>query len=397
MSLGSAAMPEVDNDADHSSSPFPPIADYGFLSDCENNCLIAPDGAVEWLCLPRPDSPSVFGALLDRTAGLFRFGPSNTQVPHQRRYVPGTMVLETTWHTPTGWLVVQDLLVVRPVHGRRPPRRLPPGPGRLRPDRAPCCGWPTASRAGSKSWSTPYRSSSMAPLTGTWDYDGEGYGSMTVQPPAGDPALPMTSSLRLGIGRGPLLRPYQPRRGRVAPSWRCPGAASLPFARRGRRPARRHGGLLAGLAVDRHLSRSSLAQLHRAQRPHAEGPELCTDRRHHGGRHHLAAGNAGRGPQLGLPLYLDSGLLVHASFALPAWASSGRRSSTSPSSSTRWPAARRATGSLQIMYGIGGEKDLTEHTLDHLSGYRRLPPGPGGQRGVGPAPKRRVGHAARRR
>ncbi len=75
---------------------------------------MAPDGSVEWLCLPRPDSPSVFGALLDRTAGNFRFGPMGTHVPHNRRYVPGTMVLETTWHTPTGWLLVQDLLVVRP-------------------------------------------------------------------------------------------------------------------------------------------------------------------------------------------------------------------------------------------------------------------------------------------
>jgi len=50
-------------------STFPPIADYGFLSNCEQSCLVAPDGAVEWLCLPRPDSPSVFGALLDRAGG----------------------------------------------------------------------------------------------------------------------------------------------------------------------------------------------------------------------------------------------------------------------------------------------------------------------------------------
>src|SRR5262245_5171855 len=104
---------------------FPPIADYGFLSDCQTSCLVAPDGSVEWLCLPRPDSPSVFGAILDRRAGLFRFGPLNTRVPHQRRYLPGTMVLETTWHTPTGWLVVHDLLVVRPVEDdqRRPDYR----------------------------------------------------------------------------------------------------------------------------------------------------------------------------------------------------------------------------------------------------------------------------------
>src|SRR5690242_4817262 len=53
-------------------NPFPPIADYGFLSDCENTCLISSAGSVEWLCVPRPDSPSVFGAILDRNAGHFR-------------------------------------------------------------------------------------------------------------------------------------------------------------------------------------------------------------------------------------------------------------------------------------------------------------------------------------
>ena len=101
---------------------FPPIADYGFLSNCEQSCLVAPDGSVEWLCLPRPDSPSVFAALLDRAAGTFRFGPGNTHVPQHRRYVPGTMVLETTWQTPTGWMTVHDFLAVGPVQheGRRP-------------------------------------------------------------------------------------------------------------------------------------------------------------------------------------------------------------------------------------------------------------------------------------
>lgn len=44
-------------------NPFPPIADYAFLSDWETTCLISPAGSVEWLCVPRPDSPSVFGAI----------------------------------------------------------------------------------------------------------------------------------------------------------------------------------------------------------------------------------------------------------------------------------------------------------------------------------------------
>jgi GH15 family glucan-1,4-alpha-glucosidase len=63
---------------------FPPNAGYGFLSDCEVSALVAPDGSVEWLCRPRPDSPSVFGALLDRSAGLFRFGPSIRETDRAR-------------------------------------------------------------------------------------------------------------------------------------------------------------------------------------------------------------------------------------------------------------------------------------------------------------------------
>ena len=60
-------------------SPFPPIADYGFLSDCETTALVAPDGNVEWLCVPRMDSPSVFGAMLDRDAGHFRLAPTGVE------------------------------------------------------------------------------------------------------------------------------------------------------------------------------------------------------------------------------------------------------------------------------------------------------------------------------
>ena len=74
-------------------SPFPPIADYGFISDCEVCALIAPSGNVEWMCVPRMDSPSVFAAILDRHAGWFRLGPADVTVPADRRYLAGTMVL----------------------------------------------------------------------------------------------------------------------------------------------------------------------------------------------------------------------------------------------------------------------------------------------------------------
>ena len=95
-------------------SPFPPIADYAFLSNCHTGALIAPDGAIDWLCVPRFDAPSVFGSLLDRGAGAFRFGPFGINVPTARFYEPGTNTLATTWHTTTGWAFVRDALTIGP-------------------------------------------------------------------------------------------------------------------------------------------------------------------------------------------------------------------------------------------------------------------------------------------
>ncbi|MGO9790469.1 MAG: glycoside hydrolase family 15 protein [Solirubrobacteraceae bacterium] len=95
-------------------SAFPPIGDYAFLSDCQTTALVAPNGNVEWLCLPRMDSPSVFGAILDRDAGGFRVGPAHVNVPAARRYIPGTMVLETSWETRMGWVLVRDALGIGP-------------------------------------------------------------------------------------------------------------------------------------------------------------------------------------------------------------------------------------------------------------------------------------------
>ena len=95
-------------------SPFTPIADYGFLSNCHTGALVAPDGTVDWLCVPRFDSPSVFGAVLDRGAGGFRFGPFGINVPRARIYEPGTNLLVTSWKTATGWVVVRDALTMGP-------------------------------------------------------------------------------------------------------------------------------------------------------------------------------------------------------------------------------------------------------------------------------------------
>ena len=99
------------------ASPFPPIADYAFLSNCHTGALVAPDGSVDWLCVPAFDSPSAFGNLLDRGAGSFRLGPFGVNVPTARTYVPGTHVMTTTWHTAGGWILVHDALTMGPRQG----------------------------------------------------------------------------------------------------------------------------------------------------------------------------------------------------------------------------------------------------------------------------------------
>jgi GH15 family glucan-1,4-alpha-glucosidase len=100
-------------------SPFPPIADYGFLSDCHTGALVASDGSIEWMCLPHFDSPSIFGAMLDRGGGSWRIGPYGIYVPAGRRYIPGTNIIETTWMTPQGWLRVVEALTIGPWHDNK--------------------------------------------------------------------------------------------------------------------------------------------------------------------------------------------------------------------------------------------------------------------------------------
>ena len=110
-------------------SPFPPIADYAFLSNCHTGALVAPDGAIDWLCVPRFDAPSVFGSLLDREAGSFRFGPFGINHPTTRIYEPGTHVLATTWKSPSGWILVRDALTIGPREheDKITPHTRPPG------------------------------------------------------------------------------------------------------------------------------------------------------------------------------------------------------------------------------------------------------------------------------
>ena len=354
-------------------STFPPIADYGFLSNCEQSCLVAPDGSVEWLCLPRPDSPSVFGALLDRSAGLFRFGPAKTLVPQHRRYVPGTMVLETTWQTPTGWMVVQDFLAMGPVQheGRRPDyHRAPADFGAVgaliriatcisgRVEVALNCG----------------PQFDYGRTGGTWSYKGDNYDAMTLTPAEGDLRLEVSGTVPLGVlgarcyGRTTLA---EGQSAYVALSWGGQVPADLDAAQAALNcTVEFWRDWLSAANIPDHpwktyLDRSALTLKGLSYAPTGaimaasttSLPETWGGARNWDYRFTWIRDSAFMLRSL-YRLGFDWEAIEYWGFVLDAV--TGRDLNRRPE--------------LQIMYGIGGERDLTEHTLDQLSGYRGARP-----------------------
>ncbi len=195
-------MQAISHDGTMAGSPYPPIAEYAFLSDCEVNALIAPSGRVEWMCLPRMDGPSVFGSLLDRDAGGFRVSPADTRVPAGRRYLPGTMILETTWATRTGWVVVHDVLLIGPWHHdaerstthRRSPTDTDADHVLLRMMR--CINGNVEMHVECE----PKFDYGREPVT--WTYGGEGYGVGVGRADGHTVELTLTTDLRLGFEGG---------------------------------------------------------------------------------------------------------------------------------------------------------------------------------------------------
>ena len=86
-----------------------PIAQYALLSDCHSAALVSAEGSIDWLCFPRFDSPSIFGRILDASAGYWSIRPTE-EAQVTRRYVDATMVLETTFTTRKGTALLCDAL-----------------------------------------------------------------------------------------------------------------------------------------------------------------------------------------------------------------------------------------------------------------------------------------------
>ena len=351
-------------------SPFPAIGDYGFLSDCETMALVAPSGNVEWMCLPRLDSPSVFAALLDRDCGGFRLGPADSIVPVDRRYLPGTMVLETSWGAPGGWLIVRDVLLVGPWHHddefsisqRRAPTDYDAGHMLLRTVRC------VTGQAQVVLDCEPIFDYGRVPAR--WSYTERGYRQGDATAPGIDLRLRLTTDMRLGFEGGRATARTMLKEGEsrfCVLSWASP---EPPY-------------------------------------DYADAYERLVWTAHHW-QHWLARGTFPDHPwrsylqRSALTLkgltYNSTGALVAAATTSLPEPPGGERNWDYRFSWVRdstfalwglytlgfdWEAddffcfiadLAERDGELQVMYGVGGERDLTEHSLDHLHGYEGAQP-----------------------
>ncbi len=365
----SIPLPAVDKPLT-GGSPFPPIADYAFLSDCHTDALLAPDGSIEWMGVPRFDSPALFGVLLDRRAGAFRLGPFDQAVPLSVRYVPGTMIVETTWLCPSGWLLVRDALTIGPWHV----------------DHAD-------------------ESSHTRPPT---DEDADHMLVRTVECMQGTVQVEMVCEPVFDYGRVPAE--WKP----LGSDWSCAEASG------GGSTIRLHSDMRIGIEGSRSRSRHTLVEGERRYVAlgwdHGlDGPADLDDAlarleaTSHYWRGWLAAG---RFPDHRWRAHLHRSALTLKGLTYAPTGATVAAATTSlpetPGGERNWDYRycwmrdatftlwglhalgfdweaddfmqfvadldRNGDGSLQIMYGVGGERDLTEQTLDHLAGYEGAVP-----------------------
>ena len=343
-----------------------PIGEYGFLSDGEVSALVSPAGSVDWMCVPRFDAPSVFGSILGRRAGTFRVAPIDVRVPADVRYLPGTMILETSWGTATGWMIVRDVLLMGPWHHeedrsatwRRTPNDYEAEHIMLRSIR--CVSGEVQMAMDCE----PVLDYGRSPVT--WEYTGEGYheGRATA---AGvdDVALTLSTDMQLGFEGGQastrtLLKQGDTRF--VALSW---GGAVAPttyeeaYSKLVWTAHHWQHWLARGTFPDHpwrgHLQRSALTLKGLTYSPTGAV---------------TAAGSTSLPETLGGNRNYDYRFswIRDSTFALWGMFSLGFDWEALDFFNFIAEVAGR-DDDLQIMYGIGGERDLEEFELDHLPGY----------------------------
>jgi GH15 family glucan-1,4-alpha-glucosidase len=355
---------------DAAGGTFPQIADYGFLSDCETCALVAPSGSVEWFCLPRFDSPSVFGSILDRDAGMFRLGPDGVGVPAARRYLPGTMVLETSWAA-GGWIIVRDVLLIGPWHHaddrsnthRRSPTDYDADHVLLRMVR--CVNGQVQVNLDCEPAFDYGRESAR------WEYPGADYHTATARSEESGITLQLTTDMRLGF-EGPramartLLKEGDTKFAALSWSEHAPPRTSEEAHERlvwtahhwqhwldhGEFPdhpwrtfLQRSALTLKGLS---YAPTGALVAAATTSLPEVSGGERNWDYRYTWIR--------------------DSTFMLWALYSL------GFDWEANDFFHFLTDVVEGEEGKLQIMYGIGGESELPEYTLDHLNGYNGARP-----------------------
>jgi GH15 family glucan-1,4-alpha-glucosidase len=372
--------PAMDSLSTSSDSPFPPIADYGFLSDCHTGALVASDGSIEWLCLPHFDSPSVFGAMLDRGAGRWRVGPYGVWVPAGRRYLPGTNMIETTWMTPQGWLRVIDALTIGDWHDNtggsshtRPPTDFDADHLLVRV--VECI----QGQASVEIVCEPMLDYGATPAVWEIVADGREGGACQVDVIRDEVGFRLYSDIRMGVEGNRVHGRHTMREGErrfCALSW-----------------TEARGGPLSVEEASEHLSRTShfwrtwLAEGNypdHAWRVHLQRSALALK-----GLTFMPTGALVAAPTTSLPetprgeRNWDYRFCWMRDAAFTLWALHALGLDWEADDFVQFVAdvPRNEDGSLQIMYGIQGNKDLEEAVLDHLKGYE----------GAGPV---RIGNAA---
>ena len=365
------ACPMTSTSAGARSQPIPsgyqdvPIGDYGFLSDGEVSALVAPGGSIDWMCVPRFDAPSTFGKLLGRHAGSFRISPDDINVPAARRYLPGTMVLETSWGTDTGWIIVRDAMIIGPWHHdddrsrtyRRTPTDYEAEHILLRTIR---CVSGEAQITMECEPVLDYGRSNV-----TWGHTGEGYEQAETSAEGQDLTLTLTSDMRIGFEGGQAACRTRLKEGDerfVALSWN------------GAPPPKTYQEAYAKQVWTAHHWQHWLARGNFPDHPwrsYLQRSALTLK-----GLTYAPTGAISAAGTTSLPETLGGGRnydyrftwIRDATFALWGLYSLGFDWEALDFFAFIADVASR-DDHLQIMYGIGGESELVESELEHLGGY----------------------------
>jgi alpha,alpha-trehalase len=339
-----------------------PVANYGLLADCNSAALVDRDGSIDWLCLPRYDSDAVFARILGSDAGHWSIRPRGSYTS-ERRYVPGTLVVETTFTTDSGSVRLRDAMAF--AEGQR------------------------GHELGHDAPHEVLRS--VEGVSGTVELDLE----LAPRPEYGlvKPLVRLENGGARTFGAGRLAvrsdAPLEIQDSTIRAAFEVAEGERLGFSMRWAPPELReaHEATPSGRVAERIDDtvvawRSWEAEHDIYDGPHREMVRLSS--RVLKGLTYRPTGAIVAAPTTSLPETVggernwdyrfswirDSSLTIEALYI----GTCSDEAEEFVSFMTSSAGGRAGEGSLQIMYGIGGEHDLSERELPHLSGWRESRP-----------------------